>query len=815
MSGTATRVLVVDDNRENRYLLRALLEGNGFLVDDAANGEEGLARARANPPDIVVSDLLMPVMDGYALLREWHRDAALRGTPFLVYTATFTEPRDERLAMALGATGFLVKPSEPDVLLARVREALAAPRPASDPRADVRPLAEDELLREYNEVLVAKLEHKARELEAANRDLRAEIAERRRSEAEELRTSQLLRAVVEGTSDAIYVKSAEGIYLLYNQAAAQAVGRSVHDVVGHDDVELFGEEGARVVRANDEAVIRSGRALTLDEPLLVGGEVRTFLTHKAPFRDANGKVAGLIGISRDITERKRSEEALRLRDRAIQQLAQGVLITQHTVPGQPIIYASAGFERMTGYRSEEILGRNCRFLQGKDTDPAAVAAMRDAIAAQRPVVVELLNYRKDGTPFWNELSLNPVCSDSGVLEFYVGVQTDVTARRQLEEQLRQSQKMEAVGRLAGGIAHDFNNLLTVIGGYSEQLLLEGGLSEDDEQSVKAINDAGKRAGQLTRQLLSFSRQAILQPRVVEVNTHVARTAQMLRRLIAEDVEFTTVFDQHCGSVRVDPGQLDQVLMNLAVNARDAMPRGGLLTIETRPVSLTAADTAGRLDCPPGDYVVLAVKDTGTGMPPEVLEHVFEPFFTTKEPGKGTGLGLSMVFGIVKQSGGAVDVESAVGRGTTFSIYLPAVVEPQPVTEPVSFSRLTGTETILVVEDDADVRALTVRSLERQGYTLLVARSGTEAIDLANAHTGTIHLLLSDVVMPVMGGPVLAEALKHFRPGLKVLFMSGYTDDAVVRHGLLDATVDFIQKPYSTLALAKKVREVLDGVVATE
>ncbi len=527
-------------------------------------------------------------------------------------------------------------------------------------------------------------------------------------------------------------------------------------------------------------------------------------------RSRVGEPRHFVTVVIDITETKRSEHALALRDRAMQQLAEGILITDPRQADNPIIYASAGLTRMTGHTQEEVLGRNCRFLQGEATDPETVATLRDAIREGRAANVEILNYRKDGTPFWNGLSLTPVHDAHGALELFVGVQSDVTSRRALQDQLRQAHKMEAVGRLAGGVAHDFNNLLTVIAGYSSLLLSGPGISDDDREAFEAIREAGERGAALTRQLLGFSRKAMLQPKVIDLNTLITDMEKMLHRLIGEDVHLTTVLHPGLSRVRADPAQLDQVLMNLAVNARDAMPQGGTLTIETANVLVDAGHEAWPHVRKRGGYVKLAMTDTGCGMTPDVSGRIFEPFFTTKGIDQGTGLGLSTVFGIVQQSEGCVCVHSAPGRGTTFTVYVPAVAEPLTATGEVSpDAKLRGCETILIVEDDASVRALASTSLRQFGYTVLTATDGRHALALIGDHVGSIDLVLTDVVMPKLSGGGLAKVLKSRFPRLKVLFMSGYTDDAVLRHGMRDDGVDLIQKPYTPVSLAQKVRQVLD------
>jgi two-component system, cell cycle sensor histidine kinase and response regulator CckA len=388
---------------------------------------------------------------------------------------------------------------------------------------------------------------------------------------------------------------------------------------------------------------------------------------------------------------------------------------------------------------------------------------------------------------------------------------DVTERKRLEEQLRQAQKMEAIGRLAGGVAHDFNNMMSVVMSYSSMLIQEFPPGDQKREDLEEIRKAGERAAALTRQLLAFSRQQVLEPRILDLNEVLGNVDKMLRRLIGEDVELVTLPAKGLRSVKADPGQIEQVLMNLAVNARDAMPNGGRLTIETANLDVDAGYSREHFDAKPGPYVMLAVSDTGVGMDKATQARIFEPFFTTKEVGKGTGLGLATVFGIVKQSGGTIWVYSEPGRGTTFKVYLPQVDEAGRLvtTRPVSGSASHGTETILLVEDEEQVRHLVRTILHQHGYLTLVARDPAEALHLSDTHPGAIDLLLTDVVMPQMSGRQLAEQLSPRRPTMKVLYMSGYTDDAVVRSGVLQAEVAFVQKPLTPDTLAQKVRQALD------
>ncbi|MBV9506414.1 MAG: response regulator [Acidobacteriia bacterium] len=392
----------------------------------------------------------------------------------------------------------------------------------------------------------------------------------------------------------------------------------------------------------------------------------------------------------------------------------------------------------------------------------------------------------------------------------LAVLIDVTERRRLEEQLRQAQKMEAVGMLAGGVAHDFNNLLTIITGYSQLILNNLRENDPNRHSAEQIMKAGERAGALTKQLLAFSRRQVLQPKVLDLNMLVKTLSAMLQRLIGEDIELRLVLSPDLGRVYADPGQLEQVIMNLVVNARDAMAAGGMLTIRTANAVIEEGPEGGRLATKPGPHVLLAVSDTGHGMDERTRNRLFEPFFTTKSVGRGTGLGLSTVFGIVKQSGGSLNVESAPGRGTIFEVYLPRIEQPLAVEEEKpKESAPRGTETILLVEDDEMVRSLVRETLRREGYKVIDAPDPIEACRLAENYKGEIHLLISDIVMPKLNGRDLAVQITQLRPGTKVLFMSGYAETGLVKAGI-NERAEFLQKPFTPGALAEKVRKVLEG-----
>jgi two-component system cell cycle sensor histidine kinase/response regulator CckA len=513
----------------------------------------------------------------------------------------------------------------------------------------------------------------------------------------------------------------------------------------------------------------------------------------------------------ELAERKRTEEALQESEEKYRNLVErandGIVIVQDTL----VKYTNSRLAEITGYTVEEMLGTLYANYIHPDELPKVVGHYERRMAGEEVrSIYETALRHKDGSKVDVEIN-------AGIITFQgrpanLAFIRDITERKRLEEQLLQAQKMEAVGRLAGGVAHDFNNLLTAIIGYSDLLLM--GLSQDNplHRDVAEIKKAADRAASLTSQLLAFSRKQVLQPTVLDLNATVANIEKMLRRLIREDIQLVTVLDPTLERVKADPGQIEQVLMNLAVNARDAMPQGGKLTIETANAYLDEDYARQHLEVQPGPYVMLAVSDTGVGMNEETQSHLFEPFFTTKEVGRGTGLGLATVYGIVKQSGGHVWVSSEPGRGTTIKVYLPRIEESIESDRQAQFpaAPLQGQETVLLVEDEDVVRNLARRVLLKRGYTVLEASDGGEALHLCEQHKGPIHLLVTDVVMPGgMSGRELAERLTPLQPEMRVLYISGYTDDAIIHHGVLETGTAFLQKPFTPAALANKVREMLD------
>lgn len=1213
------RVLIVDDNEENRYLLRQLIQGHGYEVEEARHGAEALVKARKTPPDLVVSDLLMPVMDGFALLRRWKADEALRKVPFVVYTATYTDPKDERLALDLGADAFIIKPAEPEMFAERLR-ALCPQGVYVGPSAH-RPLLDDlAAVRAYNEALARKLEKKTAEL--------VETAERLRQ------SERRLREMIDGLGPLMFVglMTPDGTLLEANRPELEAAGLQVSDVVGKPFDQTYWWSYSGPVQDQLRAAIeRAGRgeSVRYDVPVRgLGGEMILIDFSIRPLRDARGKVVYLVPSAVVITERKRAEEALReseerlrlaleaarmgtfdwdivrnriswsrgheelfgygsgefggtyaafeervypddlagvntkvarciatrerfqhefrvawpdgsvhwiqghgeftfdndgravrmrgvvqdvterkhieaalldneeklrlfihfapsaiaMFDREMRYIAYsrrwlkdydlgdqdltgrshydvfpeiperwkeihrrclagavekcdedqfpradgsvdwvrweihpwrrdrgeigGILIfsevitdrvkaeqalktqvrladfaadvatalaTEELLPeflrrcaqafvdrldaafariwtlnaetnmlelqvsaglythidgahariplgalkigriakdrtpsitndvpndprvsdkewarregmvafaGYPLIvedqvlgvmamfarrpldqplldamasvansiavgiqrkqsentlrklsaaveqsptgvmitdvegaidYVNPGFTRMTGYTLEEVRGKNPRLLKSGEKPPEFYRELWETILAGREWHGELRNRRKDGSLYWSRNIIAPI-RNRGAVTHFVALMEDVTAQKSLEAQFRQAQKMEAVGRLAGGIAHDFNNMLSVIIGYTDAVIGEMKSVDPIYEDLIHVRAAAMKSVELTRQLLAFSRQQTIVPHELDLNEHVRGMEGLLRRLVGEDIELRLALASETWPVKLDPSQIDQIVVNLVTNARDAMPGGGRLTLMTANVDV-GEDLARRVEgAAPGPYVELAVSDTGCGMTEEVLAQIFEPFFTTKATGKGTGLGLATVYGIVKQNQGFIDVESRPGAGTTFRISFPRYhgAGRAPVAEAPEAQAAGGGETILFVEDDAMLRPLGQRMLERLGYRALTAADPAEAMALCEAHGAEIALLLTDVVMPMMSGRELAERVCALKPEIKVLYMSGYTADAIAQRGVLHEGVNFIGKPFSMEALSKKIREVLDA-----
>jgi PAS domain S-box-containing protein len=618
-------------------------------------------------------------------------------------------------------------------------------------------------------------------------------------------------AVVDTVGSLVIVLDNQGRIVSFNRACEEAAGRTFEEVRGR----LFWEvvlppEEVSAVRGVFES-LRAGNFPNQYENHWVSSDGRRHLIAWAntALVANNGSVEFIIATGMDLTARKQTEDELRRANHMLRVVidTSPLAIVTMDFSGNVRSWNRAA-EVMFGWLEQEVVGKPFPIVPEED-EAFFRKNLERLHRAETIAGIERQRRRKDGTlidvALWNA----PQLDAEGNVIGGISVIADMTDRKRLEEQFRQAQKMEAVGRLAGGVAHDFNNLLTVIGGYTQMLLETMQPDHPLRPSLEEIDRASASAAALTQQLLAFSRRQIVTLQVLDLNHLVAGLDRMLHRLIGEDVELVTVRPPHLPNVKVDAGQIEQVLMNLVVNARDAMPRGGTITIETEVAEFNERNPDG---VGPGRYVVLSVADTGRGMTEEVKLHIFEPFFTTKGRGKGTGLGLSTVYGIVKQSGGEVTVTSAPGEGTKFRVFLPAVERAAAagVSGTPALERKRGTETVLLAEDEAALRNLIRGILESRGYSVLLAADAREALSWCERHPGPIHLFLTDVVMPGMSGQDLATLATRLRPRLKVLYMSGYTDHDVLDHGVLDSGAAFLRKPFTPEILLAKIREVLDA-----
>lgn len=682
------RILSVDDKDENRYFVEVLLGGSGYQVVSASNGAEALELLETSSFDLILSDILMPVMDGFELCRKVKSDPRLQTIPLIFYTATYTGPQDEAFAKKVGADAFLVKPCEPETLLTTIGQVLVEAeekKPSLPP-----PLAvdEEEIFKLYNERLVRKLEQKMLQLEQETKALREAEAALRISEGK-------YRRLHESMSDGFVLVDMAGHILESNLAYEQMLGYTKEELQGHTYMDLtpagWHDFEQTII---DEQVLLNDTSEVYEKEYrdklgrVFPVELKTFLV-----RNDQGQPEAMWAIVRDLTERKKAEKS----------------------------------------------------------------------------------------------------------------------RMELEGQLRQAQKMESIGRLAGGVAHDYNNMLSVILGYAELSLAKTTPGSVLHDNLSEILDAARRSAGITRQLLAFARKQTVEPQVLDLNVTVEGMLKILQRLIGEDLQLHWLPGDDLWLVHIDPSQVDQILANLCINARDAIAEGGTIRIATANCTLDQEFCRHHAGCRPGDHVRLAISDTGCGMDAETIDKIFEPFFTTKNPGQGTGLGLATVYGIVQQNHGIIDVASRPGQGTTFTIYLPrhGMENKAPVDEEKSALGTGGGETILIVEDEAAILRLAARILRQAGYRVFTAATPSQALQLAAKINGPLHLLLTDVIMPEMNGRELEQLLRALRPHMQSLFMSGYTAGHVGERGILaDGGVNFLQKPFTAESLLAKVQQLL-------
>lgn len=615
-----------------------------------------------------------------------------------------------------------------------------------------------------------------------------------------------------------FIKDADGRHLFMNELMQQVNADHIQDGwYGRTDFDFWPHDVAAKIRADDLEVLAGDEPREFAEPVPMPDGPHTWLTYKFAVPDpAGGRMLG--GMAIDITERVKAEAERARLAAAVAQSTDGVMVTDAEAR---VVYINPAFERLTSLGRTEILGRVPPiFARDSRRDPA-LRDMRRTLRSGLPWSGDLRQREADGTVVYAQTAVSPVRGADGDLVGYVAVSRDMTEVRALEDELRQSQKMEAIGRLAGGVAHDFNNLLVAIQGYAYSLLRSMSAGDSGRGDVEQIMLVAERAAALTNQLLAFSRRQVLQPQLLDLNEVVGGVVPMLRRLIGENVELITKLGADVRPVFADRGQLEQVIVNLATNARDAMPSGGRLSIATACVAHDPESLRARVGSGLGPHVRLVVRDTGVGIDAATLPKIFEPFFTTKAQGRGTGLGLATVYGIVEQSGGNVRVQSQPGRGSAFIIELPiapfasTAVRRQAVRRQAAQATPGASATVLLAEDDADVRAVAAAALREAGYAVLVAANGPEALRIAQRHRGLIDILVSDVVMPFMSGPALAKKLAAQRGNMKVLLISGYLDPDTVLSGgfhsdLTEFASDFLAKPFGPETLVARVRELVSS-----
>ncbi len=766
------RVLLLEDRRADAELALYELRRSGFAPEWQLAETEAEYLAALDPAlDLILADYSLPQFDALRAL-ELMRARGL-DIPFIIVSGTIGE----------------------EVAVAAMRQGAA-----------------DYLLKDRLARLGAAVE---RALE--QRRLRIEM---QRAEAALQENARLHQAVLRALTAQIAVLDASGTIIAVNDAWMQSAREHGDPLlqatgVGVNYLEIcrraatrFNDPEAAVVLAGLQAIFDGHEShFALEYSCQTPTEMRWFLMQATPMASHGGVVIA----HENITAVWQAEEALRESEERYRLIAEhtGDLISLRDQAGR-FVYVNPSYHQVLGYNLSELIGRAAVDLVHPDDRLALQAALRDLTRVGTARVIQRQQHA-DGSWRWIDEQVTAMVQQGA--NYSVGMGRDITERRRLEAQFLQAQKMESVGQLAGGVAHDFNNLLTAINGYAELALAQLPVDAEIAGDLEEIIKAAARAATLTRQLLAFARKQVIEPQVLNLNVLLAEIEKLLRRLIGADIDLVTRLAPDLGQIKADPGQIEQVLVNLAVNARDAMPDGGKLTIETSNILLDHAFAQQHVGVTPGPYVFIAVSDTGIGMDAQTQQRAFEPFFTTKDLGHGTGLGLATCYGIVKQHGGHIWVYSEPQRGTTFTIYLPRIAasaEPQP--PPLAVGNLPrGGETVLLAEDDPAVRALAARVLREQGYTLLEAADGEAALRLAYAHTGApIHLLLTDLVMPHMNGKALRQQLNLQWPDMKTLFISGYADDAIVQHGWLEQSMAFLHKPFSPTALARKVREVLDA-----
>ncbi len=812
------RVLIVDDCEESRYLLETLLKGSGYEVERACDGAEALAKARLNPPQLIISDLLMPVMDGYRLLRQWRADERLRQIPFIVYTATFTDHKDEQLAVSLGADAYILKPAEPEDLIARVKQAVGAPRGEGPPARTVAvaqartPVAAPEeeearILGRYSEVLIRKLEDKVLEADRARRELQRDIDERNRTEAA-LRESELrFRTLANSGQALIWTSGTDKKFDYFNQPLLDFTGRTLEEEMGDGWRNgVHPDDLSRCVETYARAFDRRERFSVEYRLRRQDGEYRWIKNDSCPRFNSEGEFLGYIGHCLDITEHRQTEERLRQQAALLDAASDAIYVRtlDHIVT-----YWNEGAERIYGWTRTEVLGR--KITDFGDADHGAFEAAHAALLAHGAWSGELKKIGRAGKEMLVFCRWTLLRDQQGRPREVLAINTDITEKKQLESNFLRAQRLESIGGLAGGIAHDLNNILTPIL-MTASLLRETVSDPSSREMLQTVEACAQRGGEIIRQLLTFARGKPGARIPLPVRHLLGEMEKIVRETFPRNIRVLVTAPHDLWMVLGDATQIHQALMNLCVNARDAMPEGGMLTLAAANATIDEKFAAATPEARAGPHVCISVTDTGGGIAPENIDRIFDPFFTTKEIGKGTGLGLPSVLGIVRGHGGFVRVNTSPGSGTTFELFLPASmaapVAPEASTA-VPLSRGAG-ELILVADDEEIVCGVVQGLLERQGYRVVCANEGEAALALfAQRHT-EIKAVLTDLMMPGMDGAALVRALRKLDASLPIVGMTGLGERSDIK-GLesLDLPA-MLAKPFAKDELLAAVQKALGG-----
>jgi len=923
------KILIADDNADARVILRKTLESAGHEIRDVSSGVEAMKLLKEIPAEMIVSDIFMPGMDGFQLCHKVKKDPALRNIPFIFYTATCTDPEDEKLGLSLGASRFIIKPVNTQEFLDMISDVVTACKEGNLPLPE-QLLEEAQLKKMHDDSLSRKLDSKIRELDELkgkisssvrhyknlfgsmrdvvvitdlNRNILDvnqpalrnlfgyeleevigkhgrilyaddegyELTGREVFDVTEFVEGKIMEVPLRRKNGEIFTGEVQALKLVDDQGRPSGNIGMIRDITGRKHMEdmvrnseeryrriteaitdyiytvrvengrpvetrhseacfavtgysspEFAEDPylwIRMVPEEDHDLVRkqAGQALSGQTPQTIehsivrkDGVVRRVESIIVPFKDAGGVLISYDGIVRDITERRKAEEALQESEERLRTIFDnspvGISVAS---PEGKLVRTNPAYQKMLGYTEDE-LHRNFADITHRDDVGENMRLFKEMVDGKRnQYLLEKRYIRKDGSILWAHMTVTAIRDLNGTFKYNFAMIEDMTERKKLEDQLRHAQKMEAIGQLAGGVAHDFNNMLTAVMGYGHLLKLK---LKDNAQLLHIVEQVltiTERGGALTKDLLAFSRKQAVRLKPVRLNDLISRIGKLMPKFIGEDIELRIKLTDKPLIVRADSSQIEHVLINLATNARDAMPEGGTLSMETELVNLDHEHIKPAEYEAPGEYALISVSDTGTGMDRETLRKIYDPFFTTKEVGKGTGLGLAMTYGIIKQHNGYINASSEPGLGTTFTIHLPLIKDDVEERKPEGApAPVKGSETVLLAEDEAEVRSAIKNNLQEFGYTVIEAVDGADAVDKFTTHHAKIQLLIFDVVMPKKNGREAYEEIKEMCPDIKIIFLSGYPRDVIQAKGLPEEGLDFLVKPVLPRDLLHKIREVM-------